>query len=238
MNIQNLVVSLLGIAIIGGVGIKAVKVIEQNNSYISVKGLADRNVVADSAIWTISLSEDADTVKEAQEKLKKEFDTVKKFIKDLGIRDDEITGTDFETQDKFYWGIPNVEPKVKRYHMTIKISIKTNEINKTKTIRSKLTSLHEQNIDVSDSIKYIYTKIDKLRIEMLQDAAKDSEKRAFKVAEALGAKITGLRNFASGKFSMTAEDESITSDNQWQEEKSINKRIRVVVTSSFNLKKN
>lgn len=122
--------------------------------------------------------------------------------------------------------------------MTIRICIKTNEMNKIKMIRGKLASLHEQNIDVSDNIKYIYTKINKLRIDMLQEAAKDSEKRAFKIADALGAKITGLRNFASGKFSMTAEDQSITSDNEWHEEKSINKRIRVVVTSSFNLKAN
>ena len=70
---------------------------------------------------------------------------------------------------------------------------------------------------------------------MLQEAAKDSETRAQKIAETFGAKIIGLRNFTSGKFSISAEDAAVTSDNEWYEEYSLNKRLRVVVTGTFNL---
>lgn len=238
MNIQNLAVGVLAVAVLGGIGIKAVKVLEQNNSYISVKGLADRSVVADNAVWTISVETEGNTVKEAQEKMNKDLETVTKFLKNEGIAEKEIVDINSKTHDKFYYGNSGSTDDCKVYRFNLKNSIKinTNEIQKIKVIKSKLAKLQEQGVQIGDEIKYIYTKFNELRIEMLQEAAKDSEKRAQKIAEALGAKITGLRNFASGKFSMSAEDESATSDREWSEEGSLNKRIRVVVTSSFNMK--
>ena len=235
MNIQNMVTGLLASVVIGGIGLKAVNVLEKNNSYISVKGLSDRNVVADCAVWQIKVVTEANTIKEAQEKMNKDMPTVTKFLKTEGITDKEIVDTDSKTHDKFYYGSNSDDKRTKRFDLTWKIKIMTNDINKVRTIKSKFSQLQEQGINVDDEVKYIYKKIDQLRIEMLQEAAKDSENRAKKIAETFAAKIIGLRNFASGKFSISAEDATVTSDNGWDEEYSLNKRLRVVVTSSFNI---
>ncbi len=236
MNIQNMVTGLLTVAVIGGIGLKALNVMEKNNSYLSVKGLSDRNVVADCAIWKITVTTEANTIKEAQEKMNKDMEIVTKFLKKEGVTDAEVTDTYSKTRDKFYYGSDRENTRTKRFDLKGKIKIRTNDINKVRAIKSKFSQLQEQGININDEVKYIYTKIDQLRIEMLQEAAKDSENRARKIAETLGAKITGLRNFASGKFSISAEDAPTTSDNEWHQEYSLNKRLRVVVTSAFNLR--
>ncbi len=235
MNIQNMITGLLAVAIIGGVGLKTLNVIEKNNSYISVKGLSDRNVVADCAMWKITVVTEANTIKEAQEKMNKDMDIVTKFLKTEGIMDTEVTDTYSKTRDKFYYGCERDNTRTKRFDLKGKIKIRTNDINKVRAIKSKFSQLQEQGININDEVKYVYTKIDQLRIEMLQEAAKDSETRAQKIAETFGAKIIGLRNFTSGKFSISAEDAAVTSDNEWYEEYSLNKRLRVVVTGTFNL---
>ena len=235
MNIQNIVAGALAVAVIGGIGFKALSVIENNNSYITVKGVSDRNVIADCAMWKITVVTEANTIKEAQEKMKKDMDIVTQFLKTEGISDTEIIDTYSKTHDKFYYGGDNENTRAKRFDLKGKIKIRTNDIKKVRAIKLKFPQLQEQGINVNDEVKYVYTKIDQLRIEMLQEAAKDSENRAQKIAETFDAKIVGLRNFVSGKFSISAEDATITSDNEWCEEYSLNKRLRVVVTSTFNL---
>lgn len=235
MNIQNMVTGALIVAVVGGIGLKALNVVEKNNSYISVKGLSDRNVVADCAMWKITVITEANTIKEVQEKMNKDMDVVTKFLKTEGITDAEIVDTYSKTHDKFYYGGEREGTRTKRFDLKGKIKIRTNDIGKVRAIKSKFSQLQEQGININDEVKYVYTKIDQLRIEMLQEAAKDSENRAQKIAETFGAKIVGLRNFASGKFSISAEDATVTSDNEWYEEYSLNKRLRVVVTSTFNL---
>ena len=123
MNIQNIVAGALAVAVIGCIGFKALSVIENNNSYITVKGLSDRNVIADCAMWKITVVTEANTIKEAQEKMKKDMDIVTQFLKTEGISDTEIIDTYSKTHDKFYYGGDNENTRAKRFDLKGKILI-------------------------------------------------------------------------------------------------------------------
>ena len=72
---------------------------------------------------------------------------------------------------------------------------------------------------------------------MIKEATLDSQERAQNVAETLGAKITGLRNLSTGRFAIYAEDVAVTQEwaDGWKEEASKKKRIRIIVTGTYNL---
>ena len=96
----------------------------------------------------------------------------------------------------------------------------------------------ERLIDIENNFRYFYKDIAKLRIDMIKEATLDSENRANNIAETLNKQVTGLRHLHTGRFAIYAEDVSVTQDyaSEWTEEKSKKKRIRIIVTGTYNLK--
>ena len=235
MNTQNIAIGAIIAAAIGTVGYKGIAVIKEQSSYITTNGLSDRHVISDSAVCDLKIITEGETVKDAQAKMKKDYETVTQFLKKEGITPEEIADTDSEIEDKYRWGSDNKE-KIARYEMITTITIKTQRVEKIRDVRAKLTELTGQSIQITNNTRYYYKNFDKLRIEMMKEAAKDSENRAKNVAESVVAKISGMRSMSSGRFSVSPEDSNYTSNDTWAEEHSLKKRIRVIVNGTFNLK--
>ncbi|MBQ9335559.1 MAG: SIMPL domain-containing protein [Alphaproteobacteria bacterium] len=236
MNYQNIAIGTLIATVIGAVGYRGIAVMKEQSSYITTNGLSDRNVVSDTAVCDLKIVVEGHTIQEAQEKMKKDYDKVIQFLTKEGITKEEIADTDSYIEDKYRWGNREKE-KIARYEMSDTINIKSTRVTKIKELRSKLTELTSQGINITNNTRYYYKNFDKLRIEMMKEAAKDSENRAHNVAESVGATIAGIRNLKSGRFSISPEDSNYTNVDEWAEEHSIKKRIRVIVTGTFNLKR-
>ncbi len=238
MNIQNLVIGTVAIAVVGFIGHKGIETIKQNNSYITTNGLSDRYVVSDSAIWTLQIAAEGKNIKEAQEKMKADTDTVLKFLKKEGIKDEEITNQTPKIEDRYRWGSGSNEKSLPRFRVFNMITIKTQRLEQAEKAQEKTTELLENNIDIENNFRYFYKDIAKLRIDMIKEATLDSENRANNIAETLNKQVTGLRHLHTGRFAIYAEDVSITQDyaSEWTEEKSKKKRIRIIVTGTYNLK--
>ena len=236
MNTQNLILGIVLLGVGTFLGFKCIEAIKQNNSYIATNGLSDRHVVSDEAKWTIKITTEANAVKDAQEKMQKDQEVVLKFLKDGGFSNDEVVETTSEVSDKLRYIYENTAvDKTLRFEIENKIIVKTRDMQKLKATRTKLSDLLSKDIRITDEVQYFYRDFDKLRIEMIKEAAKDSENRAKVIAESLGTKISGVRNLSTGSFSISAEDSSATSTYEWEGERSLNKRIRLVVHGSFNL---
>ena len=237
MNIQNLATSVVALGLIAFISYEGIDLVRTNGSYIATNGVSVRHVVSDSAVWRITVTTEANSVKEAQEKIKKDKPAVLKFLKDEGFSEGEISATNSDIEDKFRYASSEAMEKKLRFEINDVIIIKTQNLDQIKKSRPKLNELMEQDIRLSNDVKYYYKDIDKLRVEMVNEAAKDSENRAKNIAGSVGSKIKGLRSLSCGSFSIVSDDSSITSDHDWSEgADSIDKRVRVVVHGTFNLK--
>ena len=239
MNFQNLVLGGIAIAVIGSVSYKGVDLIRQNSSYIKTNGLSDRHVISDSAVWKIRVITESNNIQEAQAKMQKDMNDVLKLLRDKGIRDEEIMDISSDITDKFRWtDTPN--NKMPRFEVENTIFVRVNTLGKIEKsvhqAKKKMSELIEKGIRVTNEIHYYYKDIDKLRVEMIKEAAKDSKNRAENVAESIGAKITGVRNLSSGRFSIYPEDQSVPTEYNRAEERSMKKRVRVIVSGTYNLK--
>ena len=235
MELGKYGICLLGIAVFGIIGYQAIEVIENNGKYIATNGLADRVVKSDSAKLTLSIVNETDSLKDVQTKRKSDKKIVIDFLLNCGFKSEEIKDGSINIEDQFRY-FDKVEGK-KKYKVTDYIVIETKNVDLTKKSLSEISSLIDKDVCVENSVKYFYKDIDKLRIEMIEDAAKDSKVRADHIAKTSGNKVIGLRNFSTGKFSIFSEDSSTTSENDCSDgENSVMKRIRVVVKGSYDIK--
>lgn len=204
------------------------------NSYIETNGVSIRHVVSDEAIWNLKIITEADTTKEALNKLQSDKKLVLEFLKDSGFNQNEISEEPTTIEDNFRY---SVDKNKARFSVTGAFCIQSQNLEAIKNSTIKVSKLMENNIRPESKIRYLYKNMDKLRIDMIKEATKDSKNRAEKIADSLDAKIIGIRNISTGRFSIFSEDASVLSENDWNEgEDSIKKRVKVVVHGAFNLK--
>lgn len=246
---MNKHIFILGLtAIIAGtfLGYEATELIKQRSAYISTNGVSMRRVVSDYAVWGITIKTEANSIKEAQEKLKKDKQVVMNVLTEEGFTKEEIETAESSIVDNYEYDpygctsyrdkqVENLKDKC-RFTIKDNISIKTQDIGKIKKAKARLGEMMEKNINIGDNVRYFYKDMGKLRIEMINEAAKDSQNRAQNIAESVGAKIKSLRDLYCGNFSIVSDDTSVTKSDDWREgEESIDKRVRVVVHGTFNL---
>lgn len=214
-------------------GISAIKT---RDSFISTNGLSTRIVESDLAQMRITISNETNNVKEIQYKRQQDIKTVMEFLEGKGITKDNVTNTDCSIEDMLRW-TDNIKDK-KKYKISDNIYIKSNNVYLIKEISQILSSeFMENGIVIDINVTYLYKGLDALRIDMIKEATEDSQTRARHIAEASDMTLTGLRNLHTGKFSIAAEDSSATNDSDYTEgQNSINKRVRVVVHGTFNVK--
>jgi len=59
--------------------------------YVTVKGLAERNVPADLAIWPITITQTGNTLADVQKRLDEVRDITRAFLGDAGLASDTIS---------------------------------------------------------------------------------------------------------------------------------------------------
>ncbi len=222
--------------IISSIGLYGIKVAEKHGSYISTNGLSSQIVESDVAKMIVTILNETDSIKEVQSKRQSEKKAILEFLKTQGITDENITHTDSSIEDMLRWS-DNTQNK-KKYKISDNIYIKSNDVYLIKKISEIISSeFMGEGIIVGVNIRYIYKGLDELRLKMIEDATKDSKNRAERIATVTNKKLDGLRNLHTGKFSIVAEDSSSTQDSDYHEgENSINKRIRLVVQGTFNIR--
>ncbi len=233
-NLGKILITIFGIITFGFVFCYGIGVFKSRNLYIATNGVSIRHVESDEAIWNLKIIAEANTTKEAINKLQTDKKVLLKFLKDSGFSQQEISEESVTIEDNFRYSSDNNKA---RFSARTAFCIQSQNLEAIKNSALKISELMEKNIWPESKIRYLYKDMNKLRIDMIKEATKDSKNRAEKIADSLGIKITGIRNIATGKFSIFSEDASILSENDWTDgEESVKKRIKVVVRGSFNFK--
>src|SRR5699024_7893744 len=68
--------------------------------HVSVKGLAERDVKADLAVWSLGFVASGNELSSVQDTIKKEAETVGNFLRDQGISADETTLQNLDVTDR------------------------------------------------------------------------------------------------------------------------------------------
>jgi hypothetical protein len=234
---------LIGLTAAGYFTGKGVARFKSDTRTVTVKGLVEREVKADQAVWSLRVRRAGDDLKDTQTKITADRDAVLAFLKKQGFKDEEIDRQPISIIDKLarQYGGQNQNERF-RYVVSAAVEIHTANVE---LIRSSIGSTDEllkggivldgENEGRAANPRYVVSKFNDLRPELLADATKNARKIAEQFAADSGTRVGAIRSANQGTIQIFGTDGNDESAPYSQTSTPV-KKIRVVSTFEFELK--
>ena len=202
-----LAVGLLGLGLILKSAAIDVKNMERT---VTVKGLAEIEVAADTVIWPLQFSDADNDLEKLVERIEQKNDAVIAFLKLHGFDDDEISRgaqSIVDKQAREYGG----ENQQFRYIARASVTVYSSQPDKVKNALAKVGQLAKQGIAiVQDSydtrIEYLFTGLNDVKPAMVQEATEKAREVAIKFAKDSQSKLGKIKTARQGQFSISDRD--------------------------------
>lgn len=197
---------------------------------VTVKGLAEKEVEADKVTWPIPTKELGNDLPELYQRINTTTAKVKAFLKQHGIKDDEINVNAPVVIDLNADQYSN-NNRGFRYNITSTITVTSQNVKLVRSIMAKQGELLKQGVAVLDGgyenrITYEYVGFKKMKPHMMQEAIKNAEATAQEFATNSNSKLNKITKADQGQFSIDDRDANTP----------YIKKVRVVTTITYSLK--
>ncbi len=197
---------------------------------VTVKGLAEKEVEADKVTWPIPTKELGNDLPELYQRINTTTAKVKAFLKQHGIKDDEINVNAPVVIDLNADQYSN-NNRGFRYNITSTITVTSQNVKLVRSIMAKQGELLKQGVAVLDGgyenrITYEYVGFRKMKPQMMQEAIKNAEATAQEFATNSNSKLNKITRADQGQFSIDDRDANTP----------YIKKVRVVTTITYSLK--
>lgn len=197
---------------------------------VTVKGLAEKEVEADKVTWPIPTKELGNDLPELYQRINTTTAKVKAFLKQHGIKDDEINVNAPVVIDLNADQYSNNNHGF-RYNITSTITVTSQNVKLVRSIMAKQGELLKQGVAVLDGgyenrITYEYVGFKKMKPQMMQEAIKNAEATAQEFATNSNSKLNKITKADQGQFSIDDRDANTP----------YIKKVRVVTTITYSLK--
>ena len=175
---------------------------------VAVKGLAQRNVKADIAIFPIQLQASENDLILLNEKIKSDKETVDTFLKEYGFEKNEITISAPEMTDKYANDYGNSNVRF-RYLSNTRITLYTKKVDKVIQLNQDLYKLVEKGVLARNDkyeTRYMFTGLNALKPAMIEEATKNARQAALKFAKDSNSILGKIKNANQGYFSINNRD--------------------------------
>lgn len=200
---------------------------KQAERTVTVRGLAERDVTADLATWTISYSASSTDLAQAQAKMRGDTTSIKAFFKGLGFPDDALQPTGANVSSYRNDGVTT-------YTVRQRLALRSNDIKRAQRAVAQQFDLVGRGVFLEEgsAMSYSFTGLNKIKPDMVAEATRDARASAEQFAQDSGADVGAIRNATQGYFSIEARDGD---SGGWGVSDSPYKKVRVVTTVDFAL---
>ena len=176
--------------------------------YVTVKGLVERTVKSDSAVWPVSFKEFGNDLPQVFAKSEDDKNAVLKFFATNGVTPQEITLGQIQVTDKQaneYGGNNNGGP---RYIVQQTVTVNSKDVNKVAAAGQKTSQLLQAGIIViggyGQGIRYVFNGLNALKPDMITEATRNARASADRFAADSGSQVGSIRTANQGVFSISA----------------------------------
>jgi uncharacterized protein len=231
---------LLGFVLGGWVLGSQIKDIKLADRYVTVKGLVERTVKSDSAIWPVNFKETGNDLPQVFAKSETDKQSVLKFFAAQGVKPGEISVGQIKVTDKLAneYGGNNTGP---RYIVEQTVTVQSSDVDKIAKAGEKTADLVQAGIVVGDNngqggIKYKFNGLNALKPDMITEATRNARASADRFAADSGSQVGSIRSANQGVFSISAVGGSDgDGGGGGNADASIMKTVRVVATVDYYL---
>ena len=222
---------MIGLGLAGWFVQDGLKSFRTSDRVVTVKGLAEQDVEADLAIWTLSQSATGNVLNDVQKEIETNEKTILTYLDYLGFSDDEISVAPLEVQDLLAQSYRPDNLDKGRYIITQRVAVRTSDMDKIDKGMKELGSLLRQNVTLTNMSPptYIYTKLNDIKPVMLEEAVQNARESAQQFAKDSGARVADIKTAYQGVFQILPRDpvQYVSEQNQRY------KTVRVVSTIDF-----
>jgi hypothetical protein len=194
---------------------------------ITVRGLAERNVTADLATWTISYSATATDMASAQANVDRDTASIIAFFDGLGFPEDALQPTGANVSSYTSNGITT-------FTVRQRMTLRNNDIERAERAVRQQADLVRRGVllEEGSDMSYTFTGLNDIKPEMVAEATRDARAAAQQFAEDSGADVGGIRQATQGYFDINARDGD---GGGWGVADTPYKKVREVTTVDFYL---
>lgn len=200
----------------------------EKDRYVTVKGLAEREVQANRVVWPLPYNNVGNNLAELYDTYERNRDIIISFLHNNGITDSEIIISAPEVTDREAQSYTPENIKY-RYQVEAVITVISPQVEKVIELMSRQAELMKQGIairqDYSYQTRFEFTLLNELKPEMIEEATRNARAVAQKFADDSDSQLGGIRQAYQGQFSIS----SVETTPQI-------KKVRVVTTLDYFLR--
>jgi len=193
----------------------------KQGSYVEVKGLSEKIVKADTAIWSMSFEIKSNNIDTLYADIEKNLNTIKSFLVEKGFESTEINVAPVNVYQDTY------KDAAFRYNSTNQVSVYTKKVDLAKATSNETLLLVKKGVVLnSNYISFEFSDLNSIKPEMLAEAIKNARDTASQFAQNSGSLVGSVTRGNQGVFDITDKDPGSPEY----------KKIRLVSTLRFLLK--
>lgn len=207
----------LGIAIAIGLLLLGVQVkrglrsISDDAHVVTVRGLAEQEVMANKVTWPIVSKQVGNDLPSIYSSMESTNKAILNFLKENGIKDDEITVNPPQVVDLQADRYSNQQTPY-RYNVTNVVVVTSKQVEKVNKLMERQTELMKQGIaivagDYQYQTTYEYTDLNTIKPKMIAEATKNAREAANKFAEDSESELGKIKSASQGQFSIEDRDQ-------------------------------
>ena len=199
--------------------------------YVQVKGLSEREVKADLAVWPINITLAGNDLDVLKRDIETQNTEVYNFFIDHGFNKDDLTkGTTNISDVRANIYNPNFHNAEFRYIAVSEFTVRTKDIDRLQNALSESLKLISKGILLGSKnewrpIEYIFTGLSQIKPSMIEEATKNAREVAEKFARDSDSQVGKIRVARQGLFTINDRDQNTPQI----------KLVRVVSTIDFQL---
>ena len=204
--------------------------------FVTVKGISEREVEADTALWPLRFVATDDELHEAQARIKQSHEKTLAFLERHGIDPASAEVQRLEVTDRLADRYRS-GPMESRYIVTETIMVRTTEPEAIEKASRAVGELVDAGVVLSSEggpsggPTFLFTGLSELKPEMIAEATAKARRGAEQFARDSGSPLGGIRRANQGVFVLLPRDRAPGISEQSQ----IHKTVRVVSTIEYYL---
>ena len=227
MDSLKIGISIVMAAVILAVGLANIITPERS---VSVRGLAEREVDADLAVWNMSFSMGENSLESMQRSIVEKTEVIKKYLIKHGLEESDFTVKPAAITDNSLNSYMDQTKITYQFVARQTILVRSGKIEAVKSAYADSLELVSAGIavnqDYDSKVSYEFTKLNDIKPEMIAEATKNARTAAEQFAHDSNSKVGKIKKATQGLF--TIEDAAVGLEDK--------KSVRVVNTVEYLLK--
>ncbi len=175
---------------------------------VVVTGLGETEFTSDLIVWSGALTAEAQNVAAGYAEIEASKKKVQEYLAAKGVAAENVV-FEFVNVDKQYTPVYNPNgswagQRFSGYQLRQRFTVESGEVEKVETVSREISSLIAQGVSIEAyAPSYYYTKLDDVKMGLIETASADARTRAEKIATNAGTKIGRVASARMGVFQIT-----------------------------------